>query len=457
MAQERMHGVWGSRWTFIMAATGSAVGLGNIWKFPYITGENGGGAFVLMYLVCICIIGIPIMLAEVFLGRHGRLSPVNSMRKAVKDAGANNAWAAIGWVGILCGLMIMSFYSVVAGWAVKYVFVAGSGQFSGQEASYVGEFFNNFLSNPGEILVWHTLFSFITAAVVATGVNKGLAMVANVLMPMLVIMLGLLLVYGIFNGDFATSVSFLFSPKFEDLSGQSLLIAMGHAFFTLSLGMGAIMAYGAYMPDHAKVAPTVITVGVLDTVIALVAGLVIFPIVFANGLEPSEGPGLMFVSLPVAFASMPLGELFGGLFFVLIMIAAWSSAVSLIEPAIAWLVETRKMNRVVATFTAAFGAWFVGVFAALSFNVLADFKPFFLLGKTPFDFLDFMTSQLLLPLGGMFIALFVGWRMTRKAVENEMDAEGHPLFDIWMWLLKYLSPVLVIVVFVTTLYRSIVG
>ena len=457
MHQQKIHGVWTSRWTFILAAAGSAVGLGNIWKFPYITGENGGGAFVLVYLVCIALIGIPIMLAEVLLGRRGRLSPINSMRFVTKEAGLNGAWTGIGWMGVLAGLFIMSFYSVVAGWALKYMVNMASGVTAGIDAEQSGQLFSGLLADPGQLFIWHTSFSVLTAVVVMSGVNQGLAMVARVLMPLLMVMLVFLLGYGVVNGDFQQGLSFLFSPRFSDLSWNGVLIAMGHAFFTLSLGMGAIMAYGAYMPDHAKVGPTVVTVGVLDTLIALIAGLAIFPIVFANGLTPGEGPGLMFISLPIAFGNMPAGLIFGTIFFALVSIAAWSSAVSLIEPGVAWLVETKRFNRYVATIILTGVAWGLGITALLSFNIWAEFKPLLLLNKTPFDFLDFITSQVMLPLGGLFIAIFVGWFMHRKTVELEMDAENHPLLNAWLFVLRVISPLLVILVFVTTLWSTFSG
>ena len=451
MSSQNMHGVWSSRWTFVMAATGSAVGLGNIWKFPYITGENGGGAFVLVYLLCIALIGIPIMLAEVLLGRRGRQSPINAMRFVTKEAGLHGAWTGIGWMGVLAGLFIMSFYSVVAGWAINYVVEMLSGTFSSATADTAGAQFEALLANPAQIIMWHSVFSVMTAVVVITGVTRGLAMVARVLMPLLMFMLIALLIYGFVNGDIGRAATFLFSPKFDQLSWSAVLVAMGHAFFTLSLGMGAIMAYGAYMPKHAPVAQTVLTVGALDTVIALVAGMAIFPIVFGNGLEASSGPGLMFVSLPIAFGNMPAGLLFGALFFVLVTIAAWSSAVSLIEPGVAWLVETRKFDRLKATLVLAGGAWLLGLSAALSFNILSDFKPWFLVNRTPFDFLDFITAQIMLPLGGLFIAVFVGWRMSKSIIREEMDVENHALLNLWLFVLKYVAPLLVAIVFVTSL------
>jgi len=435
-----MHGVWANRWTFILAATGSAVGLGNIWKFPYIAGENGGGAFVLVYLVCIATVGIPIMMAEVLIGRRGRMSPINSMRYVTREAGLHGAWTGIGWMGVLAGLMIMAFYSVVAGWALNYIFTTGSGAFSSISGDAAGAMFDGLQNNKASLAIWHSVFSVMTLVVVAAGVTRGLGMVARVLMPFLFVVLLVLLVYGAVKGNFAEAFRFLFDFKVGKLSWGGIRVALGHAFFTLSLGMGAIMAYGAYMPGHASVGRTIITVGVLDTVVALVAGLAIFPIVFATpGLVPSEGPGLMFVSLPVAFGNMPGGQLFGTLFFMLVSVAAWSSAVSLIEPGVAWLVESKRVGRIGATIILTLLAWLGGI--ACIFN------------GTVFSVLDMLTSQIMLPLGGLFIAIFVGWLMRRAIVSSEMDAEGHPLFDIWLFVVRYISPLLVLVVMVFSLYE----
>jgi len=272
---------------------------------------------------------------------------------------------------------------------------------------------------------------------------------------LLFISLLILVAYSFFHGDFAAGFHFLFDFEFQRLSWSGVLKAMGHAFFTLSLGMGAIMAYGAYMPAHASIGRTVISIGILDTVVALCAGLAIFPIVFANPpLQPGAGPGLLFVSLPIAFSAMPLGEIFGTLFFILVSLAAWTSSVSLIEPGVAWLVESKKFRRAPATFMLTFIAWLLGVTCVLSFNLWADVKPWFLLFKTPFDFLDFLTSQLMLPLGGLFIAIFVGWCMHKRVVEQELDAEGHALFDSWRFVVRFVSPTLVALVMIFTLIDS---
>lgn len=451
-----MHGVWSSRWTFILAATGSAVGLGNIWKFPYIAGENGGGAFVLVYLLCITFIGIPVMMAEVLIGRRGRQSPINSMHFVTAEAGLSKGWASIGWMGVIAGLFIMSFYSVVAGWALNYIFVAGSGFFADAKPEGIAANFDALLADPWALIIWHAIFSAMTAGVVALGVTKGLGAVAKYMMPFLFVALAILVTYSFFNGDFGAGVHFLFDLNFDQLTWRGALIALGHAFFTLSLGMGAIMAYGAYMPEKASIGKTIITVGVLDTFVALIAGLAIFPIVFATpGLEPGAGPGLLFVSLPIAFGGMPMGSLFGTLFFILVSVAAWSSAVSLIEPGVAWLMETKKIKRLPATTILACSAWALGICCALSFNVLRDFKPELMLGMTPFDFLDFLTSQLMLPLGGLFISVFVGWFMHRTIVRQELEAEGHPLFDIWHFVIRVISPSLIALVMLVTLWNTL--
>jgi NSS family neurotransmitter:Na+ symporter len=450
-SQRKLHGTWASRWTFILAATGSAVGLGNIWKFPYIAGENGGGAFVLVYLLCIALVGIPIMIAEVLIGRRGRQSPINAMRDLTLEAGLPRFWSGIGWMGVVAGLLILSFYSVIAGWALHYIFAMADGSFQNITGASSGARFETLLSNKNELIMWHSLFILMTIGVVIGGVTKGLGNAVRVLMPLLFVLLIILLGYAIQQGDFMAGFNFLFSFNADKLTWDGVLIALGHAFFTLSLGMGAIMAYGAYMPSDASLSKTVITVGVLDTLIALVAGLAIFPIVFATqGIEPSAGPGLLFVSLPVAFGNMPGGLIFGVVFFVLIAVAAWSSAISLIEPGVAYLVESKRFSRLSANVLLGVIAWALGLGTVLSFNDWADFKPFF--GMTVFDFLDYLTANIMLPLGGLLIAIFVGWFMRAEHVRKELHVESQAFFDRWFWVVRYVSPVLVACVFIMLLF-----
>lgn len=447
MEKRKMHGTWSSRWTFILAATGSAVGLGNIWKFPYITGENGGGAFVLVYLLCIAIIGIPIMMAETMLGRSGRQSPINSMRDLAIEAGASRIWVAVGWFGVLAGLLILSFYSVIAGWALNYIFAVAEGTFVNATGATVESYFQTLQANKYEMIQWHSIFMLMTLAVVIGGVTKGLGNAVRILMPLLFVLLVVLLGYGMSEGDFSEGFTFLFNFKFDMLTWDGVLVALGHAFFTLSLGMGAIMAYGSYMPGDAPIGKTVITVAFLDTAVALIAGLAIFPIVFANeALEPGAGPGLLFVSLPVAFGNMSGGVVFGTLFFVLISLAAWSSAISLIEPGVAWLVESKRFSRLSANLLLGAIAWTLGLGTVLSFNDWAG-EEHHIMGVTFFDFVDKLTANFMLPIGGMLIAIFAGWVMKKSHVRREMSHESPEMFDLWRALVRYISPTLVALVF----------
>ena len=442
MSEEKksIHGTWSSRWTFILAATGSAVGLGNIWKFPYMAGDNGGGAFVLVYLACICIIGLPIMLGEIMIGRRGRSRPPNSMTSLAAEANTTSAWTLLGATGALAGLLILSFYSVEAGWAMSYIFNG----FQNITAESSSSSFNNLLSSPSSLIFWHTLFISITVFIVARGILQGLEKWINTLMPILFLIILLLCIYAMQTGAFLEGLRYLFMPDFSKINPQVMLEALGQAFFTLSLGMGAIMAYGAYMPANQNIGRTAVSVAALDTGVALLAGIAIFPIVFANWLAPSEGPGLVFVTLPIAFSAMPLGILFGTLFFVLLSIAALSSSISLIEPGVAWLIESLKIKRTTATIILGFTAWFLGLFSALSFNLISEFTIF---GKNFFDATDFLTNQIMLPLGGIFIAIFVGWIMKKEHVLDELGFKENFIFKAWYFSVRFVAPTLVGLVF----------
>jgi len=447
--RESIHGQWSNRWIFILAATGSAVGLGNIWKFPYITGENGGGAFVLVYLLCIAAIGIPIMMAEVLLGRRGRQSPINTMKTLAREEGRSGAWSLLGWSGVVAGFLILSYYSVIAGWALAYVLNAGSGAFTDAPAAEIQGIFTALVASPGQLIFWHSLFMLMTMLVVARGVKKGLEVAIRFLMPALLVLLLIMVGYAINSGEFVRGLSFLFTPDFSKISAEGVLIAMGHAFFTLSLGMGAIMIYGSYMPKNASIAKTSIIVALADTGVALLAGMAIFPIVFANSLEPGSGPGLIFQTLPIAFGSMPGGHFFGAVFFILLVLAAWSSAISLIEPAVAWLVENKAWTRVKASVYCGFATWLMGLGTVLSFN---EWSAYTLWGKNFFDLLDFLTSNIMLPLGGLFIALFAAWVMKSSSTANELTlAESGMAYTSWRFLVRFVTPVAVIIVFLNAI------
>ena len=439
-----IHGQWSGRLAFILAATGSAVGLGNIWKFPYITGANGGGAFVIVYLLCIAAIGLPIMMAEVMLGRRGRQSPINTMRELAREEGAHPLWKYVGWLGVIAGFLILSYYSVIAGWALSYVFRTAGGAFTGITAEGADRVFGGLVSDPERLLAWHTIFMVLTMVVVARGVQSGLEQAVRYLMPALFALLLLLVGYAMAEGEFAAGLAFMFTPDFGKLTGDAVLIAMGQAFFTLSLGMGAIMMYGSYLPERTSISRTSFAVAASDTLVAILAGIAIFPIVFANGLEPSSGPGLIFKTLPLAFGAMPGGAFFGTLFFLLLVFAAWTSAISIIEPVVAWLVENHGHTRVAASVWAGLVTWLVGLGTVLSFNLWSSPLAF---GKTFFDLIDYLTSNIMLPLGGVLIALFAGWFMSERAVREEMDMQHPWLYRLWYFLLRFVTPICVIAVF----------
>ncbi len=444
---QSIHGQWSSRTVFILAATGSAVGLGNIWKFPYITGENGGGTFVLVYLLCIAVIGIPIMMAEIMLGRRGKQSPINTMAALAKEANQSVAWAWLGWMGVAAGFLILSYYSVIAGWAISYVFRTAGGVFTGVTADGANSIFADLVSDPEHLLGWHTLFMIMTMVVVARGVKHGLEKAVTFLMPLLFALLLILVIYAMTTGHFMEGVKFLFTPG--EISGKGVLTAMGHAFFTLSLGMGAIMVYGSYLSDEHSIVKASMLIGLADTAVALLAGLAIFPIVFANGLEPGSGPGLIFQTLPIAFGHMQGGTLMGVLFFSLLLFAAWTSAISLIEPAVAYLVENHGFTRLSASVWMGVATWFVGLGTVFSFNIWKEKTltiPYLFEDLTFFDTLDYLTANIMLPLGGLAIAVFSAWIMRRESSEEELATLPF-IYKIWRFLVSYITPVAVIVVF----------
>ncbi|MCK5697124.1 MAG: sodium-dependent transporter [Gammaproteobacteria bacterium] len=452
---------WSSRLVFILAATGSAVGLGNIWKFPYITGENGGGAFVLIYLLCIASIGLPIMMAEIMLGRRGREDPVSTMKKLAKESGHSSAWGILGWLGVIAGFLILSYYSVIAGWAMAYVPKMASATFSGLNATQVDTVFSELVSNPMLLIFWHSLFLFLTMTIVAKGVRGGLEKAVTYLMPMLFILLIILIFYAMDTGYFMQGVHYLFNPDFSKISTDGVLSAMGHAFFTLSLGMGAIMVYGSYLPNKTSIAQASIAVAFMDTLVALLAGMIIFPIVFANSLETGAGPGLIFKTLPLAFGNMNYGTLFGTLFFVLLVFAAWTSSISLIEPAVTWVIKTFKISRLKASIITGFLVWLMGLMTVFSFNLASDFTissvistthgEFVILkNATAFDLLDYLTSNIMLPLGGLMIAIYAGWLMKSQYSRAELDISIF-WYRLWLFLVRYIAPVMVIVVFLNAM------
>ncbi len=446
--RESLHGQWTSRLAFVLAVAGSAVGLGNIWRFPYVVGENGGGAFVLVYLVCVLLVGLPVMVSEIMIGRRGRRNPVTTMRILGEEEGGTRHWQLIGASGVVAAFLILSFYSVVAGWTVAYVFESASGTFRGAGSDAIAAVFGALSSNTVATGFWHTVFMIGTVFVVARGVERGIEKAVRVLMPALVLLLLVLLGYSMVAGDFAAGLAFVFEPRFDDLTGQSVLIALGQAFFTLSIGMGAIMAYGAYLPSEASIGRTSIAVVLADTSIAILAALVIFPIVFAHGLDPAQSVGLVFQTLPIAFGQMPAGTLIAALFFVLLTFAAWTSAISLMEPPVCWLMERSGVSRLQATATVGIIIWLLGFLTVLSFGAWSSVT--FLRG-TFFDNIDFLTNNVMLPLGGLAMVVFAGWVMTRNSTSDELDPAAGSAYRMWRLMARYVAPAALLVVLIAAL------
>jgi NSS family neurotransmitter:Na+ symporter len=441
------HSQWSSSFGFVLAAVGSAVGLGNIWKFPYMVGESGGSAFVIAYLFCIALVGFPILVAEWLIGRRGQKNPINSFSDVSASEGKSRSWGIVGATGILGGFLILSFYSVIGGWALNYITKVGSGSFAGQDGDAVGATFDAMLASASTLTIWHTVFMIITALIVGVGVTRGIETTAKVLMPLLGVILFVIVGYNVVNGGFNEAVSYLFTPDLSKLNGDIMLAALGHAFFTLSIGMGIMVAYGSYLGREVNLLKTARTVIILDTVIALAAGLAIFPIIFSNGLDPASGPGLIFVSLPIAFGSMTGGTIIGTLFFLLITFAAVTSSISLLEPSVEFLEERTVMSRTLSTIVASTVIWLLGIAALLSFNLWADFT---IMGNGIFDVLDKVTSKFLLPLTGLAAIVFFAWKMDQKSIQQELGL-SNTAWKFWQIIAKFVAPIAVIVVFVTTL------
>lgn len=459
--RKSIHGLWTSKLAFILAATGSAVGLGNIWKFPYVTGENGGAAFVLLYLLCVLLIGLPILMAEVLIGRRGRRNPINAIANVAYDEIRSSRWRYIGIMGVAAGFMILSFYSVIAGWTMAYTVRVATGLFEGVDADFVVTTFDVFVSDPERLLAWHTLFMVITVSIVSKGVNDGLERAVRYLMPALFLILVALVLYATTLTGFSTALTFLFEPDFDKLwRRETILAAMGMAFFSLSLGMGALMMYGSYLPDDTSIAKTSLVVAAADTTVAMLAGLAIFPLVFTFGLQPEQGSGLIFKTLPLAFSQMQFGSLIGTGFFVLLVLAAVTSAMSLLEPPVAWLIENKNMTRETAARLCGIVVWLLGLGTVFSFNVWQPYQWTFTLdlgirqyllweNKTFFDVIDFLTSNVMLPLGGFLIAVFVAFKLRKASIADELRM-SRISFNLWYLVIRFVTPVLVGFIFLNS-------
>ena len=440
---------WSSHTGFILAAIGGAVGLGNIWKFPYIAGSSGGGAFVIVYLFVVALVAIPILMAELMLGRSGRQSPPTAMLINAEKENRSRWWSGVGWIGAGAGFLILSFYSVVGGWVLDYVIVSVTGGFSGIEPAGAQTRFGSVLSNPLRMMLSFTLFLGITGIIISAGLRNGIERATGILMPALFLMLLVLIAYSAVKGDMAAGFSFLFTVDFGKINPSIMLSAVGHAFFSVGVSMGLMMAYGAYLPQDVSIPKTAVVIAGADTLVAIMAGLVIFPLVFANGLAPGEGPGLIFVTLPIAFGNMPAGSLFGAVFFLLLLFAAITSSIAIMEPAVAWVEEQRGLNRKTSAAIVTSCIWLLGIGSVLSFNIWAEVKP--VAGKTIFDLVDYLTANLMMPIGGMLIAIFAGWYMRRSTLADELQISSSWLFQTWRFLIRTVVPLAIAGILVTNL------
>jgi len=438
---------WASRLGFILAAAGSAIGLGNIWKFPYITGENGGGLFVLFYLLCVLLVGLPIMLAEFVIGRSTQSSPVAAFSEL---AGEQSAWKLVGWFGVISGFIILSYYSVVAGWSLNYLLMSIVDATAGKSPQEISGIFDKLYTSGSLNIFWHFLFMAITVGIVLSGVKEGIERWCRTLMPLLFLILAFLLVYGVFspNSGFIKAAKFVFAPKIETFTSAGALEALGHAFFTLSLGMGAMLTYGSYLPKNEDVVKSAFIITFLDTMVALLACMVIFPILFGHGMEPQQGPGLVFKAMPIIFSNIPGGMILAILFFALLTFAALSSAISLQEVVSSNFMDRKGWTRKKATLITGTAIFIIGIPSALagSGSLLAQWKDIF--GKNFFDTMDYLAPNWLLPMGGFLMAVYVGWIMPRKKLEDEFKSGSKwaALYPLWLFSIKFIAPLAVLLV-----------
>ena len=446
---------WSGRLAFILASIGAAVGLGNIWKFPYTLGNSGGSAFVLIYLVAILLVATPIMLSEMIIGRHGRASAPTAMKKLALANSRSPYWTVVGWMGQAALVLVLSFYSVIAGWTAAYLVKSVSGSMHGLSAAEVGQNFGAFLSNPGPMIVWHLAFTAVTVFIVSRGIRTGLERLVRVLMPALFLSLIALVIYAAVSGDFVTAITFLFSADFSKVTPLVVLAAVGQAFFSVNVGVGAVLTYASYLPDDVNLFRSAIAVALGDTLVALLAGLAIFPIVFYHGMDPSEGPGLIFVTLSTAFAQVPGGSIIAGLFFLMLLFAALTSSISMLETMTARASETPGMSRTRSAALIGTVTFFLGLVTVFSFSswsgvfLLGQFETF--AGKTPFDLIDYLVSNILMPLGGMLYALFAGWWVSRATLVEELGVGDGVLFKLWLTLARVVAPLAIAAVFVYNL------
>ncbi len=441
---------WSSRPAFLLATIGGAVGLGNLWRFPYIAGEYGGGGFVLIYLGFVFLLGVPLMAGEMMLGRRGHRSPVNSIAALVRAEDASFFWRSIGWISLLVPFIGLSYYAVVAAWALDYLGLAAGNAFSGFDGTLSQTTFGLRIDDPVYQATLHGFFVAMTVWVVARGINKGIEQASRILMPALFGVIIILVVYGMVSADFAAAARFLFNPDFSAVTGESFLVALGQALFSLGVGVGLMITYASYMPREYSLRSSATIICVGDTLAALLAGFAIFPIVFASGLDPAEGPGLIFVTLPIAFGNMAGGHIIGTLFFILLLFAAYTSALGMLEPVVAWLEERNPGKRKQMAAFAGMAVWVLGLGSVFSFSFMADIRPLAFLGieKSFFGIADFTVANVLAPVNALLIALFAGWVVRKIVVDEEFASDSAGWKSYWRIANRYLAPAALVIVLI---------
>lgn len=447
--------IWSSRLTFLMASVGFAVGLGNIWRFPYVVGENGGSAFILIYLGFAVLIGVPLVMAEWTIGRRANeaASASGSFRGVARQSGASAHWGAVGGIAVLAVFMLMLIYTTIAGWTMDYFVRAASGAFDGitGEASRVA--YEDLMSSPMRLIFWHTVVVILTVYINSRGLHGGIEKAVNILIPALFVSLVLMVGYAAVVGDMGATARFLLTPDFSKVTGETLLIALGQAFFSIGIAMAVMITYGSYLDRRTSIPQNAFIVVGADTLVALMAGFAIFPLVFQHGLAPNAGEGLVFQTLPVAFGALPAGSLFASIFFFLLIAAAVTSCIGNFAPVVAWTEERFGMSHSRAAFTAGFAMWFLGLGSALSFNLLSSFHPLdfipMLEGKTIFAAVDFIMANTLLPIGALLTAVFIGWVAKREGVREEIGLPDGLAFRAWLALVRFVIPVALAIVFLS--------
>lgn len=451
---------WSSKLTFLMAAVGSAVGLANIWRFPYTAGVSGGGAFVLVYLGAVVLLALPLVIAELTIGRRGKAAPPRAIRNVAVESGRTPNW---GWMGVILGgfggTLALSFYSVVGGWTLAYMVEMARGALQGVTTEQAQAAFGALNGNPWVLLGWFSLFIGATIVISARGVNAGVEKAVKLMMPALFVMLLVMVAYAANVGEFGQALTFLFNPDFSKLNASVVMSAFGQAFFSVSVGLTALVAYGSYIRRDTSIPKSAVIIVGADTLVALLAGLAIFPIIFAFGLEPDAGPGLVFITLPFVFGEMPGGQLFGSIFFLLLLFAALTSSIGMLEAPVSWLAERTPLSRAGAALTAGAVGWCLGVLAVLSQNALADFYPLdgiaIFSGKTFFDLFDFLVINIMMPLGSILIAVFTGWLVHRRVTEQELYGDSPTIgYKAWRFLLRYVAPIVLLGVFIDMLLQA---